>query len=247
MRIIIINICCAALAALLVTPAARAADQELIELEDSFQQDLHTITVETDHTQRLRRANDLAARHRLSSLQVKRIAASLPDDPARLEFATAAFPRVIDPDNFYEVYDAFTTFSKVMRLHDRIQDFNRRPLPPVQLPPQPLDDEAFNRILQSIRGASFDHTRTDLARQVLGSSRKNFLSSQIKQIVAAFDFDPARLEIAKYAFDFTLDKENYFLVNEAFSFESNKQALSRYIQSRPQPLPPPTPPRPPRP
>lgn len=237
----------AAVAAWVISAPAWAADQELIEVEDSLQQDLHTLSVERDDSQKLRHAKDLAGRHRLSSQQVKQIASKLPDDTAKLEFATAAFPRVVDPENFYEVYDAFTSFSKVMRLHDRIQEFKQRPLPPVQLPPQPLDDEAFKRILQSIRDASFDHTRTDLARQIFGSSRKNFLSSQIKQIVAAFDFDPARLEIAKYAFDFTLDKENYFLVNEAFSFESNKQALSRYIQSRPQPRPPPTPLRPPRP
>jgi hypothetical protein len=67
---------------------------------------------------KLRSANDLIRAQRVSSLQVKTIVEKFRDENARLQFAIAAYPRVIDPENLYEVYDAFFTFSKVMRLHD---------------------------------------------------------------------------------------------------------------------------------
>ena len=47
-----------------------------------------------------------------------------------------------------------------------------------------------------------------------------------------FDFEPSKLEIAKFAYEHTFDREKYFVVNEAFSFDNSKTELSRYIQSK---------------
>lgn len=198
--------------------------------EKQFEERFRGLSAEADDTQKLRRANDLAGTHPLSSLQVKAIAARLHDDAARLEFATRAYPRVVDPENFYEVYDAFTSFSKVMRLHDRIGGLQRPPPAPVVVAPPVMTDADMTDVLRALRKESFDQTRTQVARQILSSSSKPFLSDQVRQIVACFDFDPAKLELAKFAYDYTADREKYFLVNDAFSFDSTKKALLRYIE-----------------
>ncbi len=211
-----------------------AADQPLAE-QVPLEDEMRSLKAERDSGEKLRRAQDIIHAHRLSSMQVKAIAAGLVDDNARLEFATAAYPRTVDPENFYEVYDAFTTFSKVMRLHDRVQQFERvRTPPPVERPPT-LTDQECKEIIRALKRESFDQTRMQLARQIIGNSRKLFLSSQVKQVLDCFDFEPSKLEIAKYAFDHTYDRERYFLVNEAFSFDNSKTELSRYIQSRNEP------------
>ncbi len=222
-------LCAVAILGLWVSPG-RTADRPEAE-EVPFEQKLRELSAETDGSGKLSRARDMIRAHRFSSLQVKAIAARLSDDNARLEFATAAYPRTVDPENFYEVYDAFTTFSKVMRLHDRIHQFERvRTPPPIEVR-QTVTDQEFREMLRAVKRESFDNTRKQLAQQIIGNSRKLFLSAQVKQIVDAFDFEPTKLEMAKYAYEYTFDKEKYFLVNEAFSFDQSKQELARYIQS----------------
>ena len=44
-----------------------------------------------------------------------------------------------------------------------------------------------------------------------------------------FTFENNRLEIAKYAYGKTVDKGNYFVVNDVFTFNS-KEKLNEYIR-----------------
>jgi hypothetical protein len=205
--------------------------------ENRFQERMRGLNGARSEEDRLRWAKDLVSRHLLSSLQVKTIAARFGDDAARLEFATAAYPQTIDPENFYEVYDAFKTFSKVMRLHDRIHEFPRAvPVAAVQ----PVSDDELQEMLRALRKESFDNTRSQLAREMLRSSQKPFLAAQIKQIVSCFDFDPSRLDVARFAYEYTLDREKYFVVNDAFTFANSKEDLLRYVQSHTPSAPPPS-------
>jgi hypothetical protein len=206
--------------------------------EGNLQDRIRALGAERNEAQQLRRAVELAARHRLSSLQVKAIAARLNDDGARLEFATAAYPLTVDPENYYEVYDAFKTFSKVMRLHDWIRERARPPGAPVVVVHETVSDEEARGIVQALRKESFDQTRDKLARQILSSSRKRFLAAQIKAMLKCFDFEATRLELAKFAYDYTLDREQYFQVNDALEFAGSRESLSQYIRTRNQSSPP---------
>lgn len=226
--------CCALLLALSLA-AALGAETAPLEAEQ-FDDVLRGIAAERSEADRLRRAKTLAVERHFSSMQVKTLAARLADDSARLEFALAAYPRTVDPENFYEVYDAFTSFSKVMRLHDAVRPGTipgPRPGPgPVVTLPETVGEADLKPILQALRKESFDANRAQLARQILTSSRRLFLASQIKQMVECFDFEPSKLELAKFAYDYTFDREKYFVVNDAFSFPNTKDALSRYVESK---------------
>ena len=49
-------------------------------------------------------------------------------------------------------------------------------------------------------------------------------------MVLLFTFENNRLDIAKYAYGKTVDKGNYFMLNDAFTFNNNKEALKEYIR-----------------
>ncbi len=206
-----------------------AAELPLIQ-ERTFQERMLSLRADRPAADKLIQAKMLASKHRLSSLQIKAIAASLSDDASRLDFATHAYPSTIDPENFYEVYDAFTSFSKVMRLHDRIREWrhNTVPLNPV---PISVSDEDMKDIIQAIRNESMDKARQNLARQIIGA-KACFTSKQIAQIVKLFDFESGKLEIAKFAYDYAIDPQNYYLVNACFDFDHTKESLSRHIDSK---------------
>jgi len=200
--------------------------------ESRFKERLESLREQRTDADRLHHARRMMEGHLLSSAQVKAMCACLGDDNARLELASEAYPWVVDPEHFYDVYDAFTTFSRVMRLHDRIGQVQRPPRGPRVAVLQPLPDGEFKDILNALRKEPFDNTRLRLAKQVLSSSRGNFLSRQVKEMVECFSFDDGRLDLAKYAYDYTLDREKYFLVSDAFHFPSSRDNLARHIESR---------------
>ena len=52
------------------------------------------------------------------------------------------------------------------------------------------------------------------------------------QIANLFSFDDNKLEFAKFAYDYCIEPRNYFKLNGIFSFSSNADELSDYVQSR---------------
>ncbi|HTI99476.1 MAG TPA: DUF4476 domain-containing protein [Dongiaceae bacterium] len=202
-----------------------------------FQEQLHHLRAERDAGPRLQLARQLASENHFTSQQVKAIALTLGDDAARVDFAAAAYSVTVDPENFYDVYDAFTKFSQVMRLHDRIEAFRQPTTPSAVVVPRGIPDPEFQEMLQAIRHAAFDADRRQVAEQILASNHRKFLASQVKEILGCFSFDADRLEVAKLAYDYTLDREKFYVVNSAFSFSGSVDKLSQYVQSRQQPPP----------
>ena len=47
-----------------------------------------------------------------------------------------------------------------------------------------------------------------------------------------FSFEDSKLDFAKYAYERTYDIDNYYKVNDAFTFESSVDELNEYIQAR---------------
>jgi hypothetical protein len=91
-----------------------------------------------------------------------------------------------------------------------------------------MNNQQFDRFKESLRNESFDNTRTNIAKQVL--STNYFTTAQIKEVVGLFSFENSKLDIAKYAYKNTLDKNQYYTVGDAFSFSSSKDELMTYIQ-----------------
>jgi hypothetical protein len=54
-------------------------------------------------------------------------------------------------------------------------------------------------------------------------------SAQITDIMRLFSFESSRLEIAKFAYNYVVDPQRYFMVNNAFSFSSSVDDLNRFI------------------
>lgn len=205
--------------------------------ENQFQEKLRSITIEQQGDAKLSIAKQVPHGIFMTSLQVKSIAAQLGSDDARLDFARTVYPYTIDPTNYYEVYDAFKTFSKVMRLHDFVRDQNRSGYPHPVPGPQPVSDVEMKEIMKTIRQEAFDTTKLKIARQIV-SGKQHFMASQIKEILMLFAFEDARLDLAKFCYDYTLDKSNYYILNQVFAFGSNKEALTRYVESRKHAAPP---------
>jgi Domain of unknown function (DUF4476) len=91
-----------------------------------------------------------------------------------------------------------------------------------------MSNTDFAQAKESLRREWFENTRLATAKQII--DQNYFTSQQVKEMVLLFTFENNRLDIAKYAYGKTVDKGNYFLMNDAFAFNSNKEKLSEYIR-----------------
>jgi hypothetical protein len=92
-----------------------------------------------------------------------------------------------------------------------------------------MGDYEFNMLKNTIIAKSFDSSKMETAKAAL--TNNNITSRQSYEIAKLFSFDSSKLEIAKYAYSRTIDKGNYFLVNNAFTFSSSSDELNRFIQN----------------
>ena len=88
----------------------------------------------------------------------------------------------------------------------------------------------FNQAKETLREEWFENTRISTAKQII--DRNYFTSQQVKELLYLFTFENNRLEIAKYAFSKTVDQSNYFIVNDAFIMNNNKDELNRFIHQQ---------------
>ena len=94
-----------------------------------------------------------------------------------------------------------------------------------------MSDFYFGELRNTIKNTAFDSDKIKVARQAI---RHSFVSSeQVLALMKMFSFDSYRVELAKFAYAYTLDKQNYFIVNNAFSFSSSVSELNQYIQTYP--------------
>lgn len=91
-----------------------------------------------------------------------------------------------------------------------------------------MSNTDFAQAKESLRREWFENTRLATAKQII--DQNYFTSQQVKEMVLLFTFENNRLDIAKYAYGKTVDKGNYFIMNDAFAFNNNKEKLSEYIR-----------------
>jgi len=83
---------------------------------------------------------------------------------------------------------------------------------------------------KSIEGQTFADEQLKVAKQIV---RSNCVSAeQVKGIIKLFTFEDKKLDFAKFAYDFTIDKNNYYKINDAFTYPSSVDELNNYLNSK---------------
>jgi hypothetical protein len=97
------------------------------------------------------------------------------------------------------------------------------------LGPPMMDQGAFANARDAIKRQPFDDDRVRIAKQVVGANRIS--SAQARELVALMTFDDSKLDIAKFAYTRVVDPQNYYVVNDAFTFSSTIEDLDAYMNS----------------
>ena len=109
----------------------------------------------------------------------------------------------------------------------RDRDYDRQP---VQTRVYPMSKDDFQDALRMVKQQNTDTGKLRVARQI---AQNNLVSSkQVKKMMEAMSFDRNRLDLAKFAYQYVHDPENYHRVKDAFAFSSSDRELDRFIENR---------------
>jgi len=92
-----------------------------------------------------------------------------------------------------------------------------------------MSETTFSQLVETLRKESFENTRLKLAKQTVETSY--FTTSQVKRLVQLFAFENNKLDMAKFMYRLTIDRENYFQLYDVFDFSSSKEDLANYIRT----------------
>ena len=94
---------------------------------------------------------------------------------------------------------------------------------------QTMSAQDFTNAKRTIENVSFENTKLETAKTIVGV---NILTTaQIMEICRLFDFEATKLAFAKFAYDHTADKNNFYQVTNVFDFDNSKSALNQFIQN----------------
>lgn len=118
------------------------------------------------------------------------------------------------------------------------------PLPPVPPTPQVgpgqppvlepvhmemgMNPRDFDEAMALLSKETFDDTRLATAKQIIANNPMTV--NQIAQICRLFTYESNKLEWAKFAYPYCVDKNKYYMLNEVFTYDSSKQELNEYIR-----------------
>jgi hypothetical protein len=90
-----------------------------------------------------------------------------------------------------------------------------------------MSEYEFSNLYRTINNLSFESSRMQVARQAIAANQ--FTSRQVMDLMRLMTFESSKLEIAKRAYQKTVDKQNYYMVNDIFTFESSIRDLNQYL------------------
>lgn len=93
--------------------------------------------------------------------------------------------------------------------------------------PAVMSAQDFSTLQQMVSNASFEETRMTLIKQAIGE--RAVTTQQVLSLMQMMSFESTRLELAKWAYAKTIDRENYFIVNQGFSFSSSTNDLANFM------------------
>lgn len=98
-------------------------------------------------------------------------------------------------------------------------------------PKKRMNTNDFNKFWQTYKRRSFDSDKLNFFR--MQKNHTIFTTEQVGKMMSVISFDENKLELAKEAYPIVIDPENYYLLYEKFTFESDAEKFRKFIEQQP--------------
>ncbi len=86
----------------------------------------------------------------------------------------------------------------------------------------------FDKMKESINAKPFSDTKMSTAK--VATKNACLSVNQVKEITKLFSMDEDKLTYAKYAYDYCVDKANYYQVSEVFTFSGTTDDFNKFLE-----------------
>lgn len=94
----------------------------------------------------------------------------------------------------------------------------------------PTSAERVEDMAKTVEKQTFNDDKVRVTKQII---RTNCMTlDQLLILLNNFDWDDGKLEIAKFAYDYVYDLENYYKVYDLFTFSSSGEELEEFLDSK---------------
>jgi len=184
---------------------------------------------ENSEDRKLALANNISYSNCMQTAQAMKVASLLQNESSRMDFLKNARAKVFDPDNYKYAMPLFTTNSYKQELNNLIGG----PATDVtnDIPPCETNQKDFFDLKNAINRQGFTNTKVNVAKQLI-KDKKCFKTDQIIELLTIFPTSEAKLDIAKYSYDYTTDKENYAKIADSLPFSSDKASFLNFLRTK---------------
>jgi hypothetical protein len=92
---------------------------------------------------------------------------------------------------------------------------------------QTINANEFSQLMSQIQDEFTDASKMQLIK--LAVDQRAVTVDQVKAMMKEVTFESSKLEAAKYLYPRTVNQQQFYLVNDVFTFDSSKQELSEFI------------------
>lgn len=165
--------------------------------------------------------------------QFMRILTIVNDLDIRFGIARNHVHGLYDVDNCYHIASVFGQSAYHQQFLNHLNQRNHNPTSGHRYAERPYVTEfEMQAIMNSLRNEVSNRNKLRLA-EIAVQSNQRFTSGQVRRIMTTFTFDSYRLKFAKFAYPYTIDRDNYYLLSSELTFSSNKRSLLAYIRNNP--------------
>lgn len=194
--------------------------------EQGFLNQAKKIAQEKSENDKLRTGKHYLNNYCYSTTQLMKMVSLFSVESNRLVVAKQGFHKIYDKGNYNYMTQLFN------------YEFNRKELlkyinskPYDEVVECKVSDKELVDIKTQIKKQSFSNTQMTLAKQII-KTKKCFTTDQIIQLMKLFNYDSLKMDLAKYAYDYVTDKENYHKTAELLRYDFDKQSLLEYYKNK---------------
>ena len=92
------------------------------------------------------------------------------------------------------------------------------------------EEDEVTAMAARMKAQSFDSDRLALGKVIVASA--NLTASQIAYLAQTIDFSNTQVEFLKYAYQYCIDRENYYKTVDILTFNSDKKKVMDYIATQ---------------
>lgn len=94
----------------------------------------------------------------------------------------------------------------------------------------PVSAARIDDMAKTVENQTFNDDKVRVTKQII---RTNCITlDQLVVLLNNFDWDDGKLEIAKFAYDYVYDLENYYKVYDLFTFSSSGEELEEFLNMK---------------